>query len=183
MAAAAIETLFFGNDALDVEADPGAVVIWFSDDPSLNDQTRSRLMQGLGEADLARPDPDRTAVLTSPRLEPRKVYFLNTQRLTKSSLLTRGHVEDPTVAALPGLDAQTQPDMQGWTIWQTIANTVARRRTHRVPRARRSPPRLRDTDVVRQADDRAGAWSTGTPATRRSPSSGGSRRRSRTSRK
>ena len=38
MAAAAIEALFYGNDELDFEPDPGAVVIWFSDDPNLNDQ-------------------------------------------------------------------------------------------------------------------------------------------------
>ena len=38
MAAAVIEALFFGNDEFDFEADPGAVVLWFSDDPSLNEQ-------------------------------------------------------------------------------------------------------------------------------------------------
>ena len=37
MAAAVFEALFYGDDAFDFEADPGAVVIWFSDDPSLNE--------------------------------------------------------------------------------------------------------------------------------------------------
>ena len=45
MAAAAFEALFHGNDELDFDADPGAVVIWFSDDPSLNEQTRFRLLE------------------------------------------------------------------------------------------------------------------------------------------
>ncbi|MBT2916310.1 DEAD/DEAH box helicase family protein, partial [Vibrio anguillarum] len=45
MAAAAFEALFYGDDEFDFEADPGAVVIWFSDDPSLNEQTRFRLME------------------------------------------------------------------------------------------------------------------------------------------
>ena len=36
MAAAAIEALFWGNETFDFEPDPGAVVLWFSDDPSLN---------------------------------------------------------------------------------------------------------------------------------------------------
>jgi hypothetical protein len=45
MAAAAIEALFFGNDEYDFEPDPGAVVIWFSDDPSLNEQSKWRLQQ------------------------------------------------------------------------------------------------------------------------------------------
>src|SRR6185312_13957442 len=43
MAAAVFEGLFYGNDDYDFEPDPGAVVIWFSDDPSLNEQSRWRL--------------------------------------------------------------------------------------------------------------------------------------------
>ena len=34
MAAAVIEALFDGDDDFDFEADPGAVVLWFTDDPS-----------------------------------------------------------------------------------------------------------------------------------------------------
>ena len=45
MAAAVFEALFHGDDDYDFDADPGAVVIWFSDDPSLNEQTRFRLME------------------------------------------------------------------------------------------------------------------------------------------
>src|SRR5713226_8936521 len=45
MAAAAFEALFHGDENFDFEADPGAVVIWFSDDPSLNEQTRFRLLE------------------------------------------------------------------------------------------------------------------------------------------
>lgn len=37
MAAAVFESLFYGNDDYDFEADSGAVIIWFSDDPSLNE--------------------------------------------------------------------------------------------------------------------------------------------------
>ena len=40
MAAAAFEALFHGDDDYSFDAAPGAVVIWFSDDPSLNEQTR-----------------------------------------------------------------------------------------------------------------------------------------------
>src|SRR3546814_10030597 len=46
MAAAVFEALFHGDDERDFDANPGAVVIWFSDDPSPNEQTRFR----LGEA-------------------------------------------------------------------------------------------------------------------------------------
>src|SRR5690606_40787598 len=45
MAAAALEALFHGDDAFEFDADPGAVVIWFSDDPALNEQTRFRLLE------------------------------------------------------------------------------------------------------------------------------------------
>ena len=43
MAAAVFEALFYGNDDYDFEADRGAVVLWFSDDPSLNEQSRHEL--------------------------------------------------------------------------------------------------------------------------------------------
>ena len=45
IAGAVIEALFHGNDDYKVEPDPGAVVIWLSDDPSLNAQSRYRLQQ------------------------------------------------------------------------------------------------------------------------------------------
>ena len=43
MAAVVIEALFFGSADFDFEPDPGAVVVWFSDDPSLNEQSKFRL--------------------------------------------------------------------------------------------------------------------------------------------
>lgn len=45
MAAAVFEALFYGDDNFDFEPDPGAVVIWFSDDPSLNEQSKFRLLE------------------------------------------------------------------------------------------------------------------------------------------
>ena len=42
VAAAAIEALFLGDDAFDFDPDPTAVVLWFTDDPSLNAQTRAK---------------------------------------------------------------------------------------------------------------------------------------------
>jgi len=121
MAAAVIEALFYGSETFDFEPDPGAVVIWFSDDPNLNDQSRSRLMEAsdkLTSSDLVTIKPP----FAKPRLNPSKVYFLNTQRLSKSSLLTRGHVDEAGQEVIPELAAQ--PDLQGWTIWETIGNTI-----------------------------------------------------------
>lgn len=125
MAAAAIEALFWGNDAFDFDPDPGAVVLWFSDDPNLNKQTFNRLRQASEKftySNLVQIEPP----FAKPRLDPGKVYFLNTQKLTKSSLLTRGPAEivPDGQEEIPGIPA-TAPDMQGWTIWQTLANTIA----------------------------------------------------------
>lgn len=118
MAAAVIEALFYGSEKFDVEPDKGAVVLWFSDDPNLNDQTRMRLMDAsekFTSSDLVAIEPP----FAKAMLDPGRVYFLNTQKLSKSSKLTRGHVEDEAQPALPG-----SPDVQGFTIWETIANTI-----------------------------------------------------------
>lgn len=123
MAAAAIEALFYGNsDLLDgFEPDPSAVVIWFSDDPALNLQTRDRLIQAsesFNVSDLVVIEPP----FSKPKLEPGKVYFLNTGKLGKNSLLTRGHDDGDSDDQIAGM--QATPDMQGWTIWETISNTI-----------------------------------------------------------
>lgn len=119
MAAAVIEAMFHGSEKFDVEPDEGAVVLWFSDDPNLNEQTRMRLMDAsekFTSSDLVVIEPP----FAKPKLDPGRVYFLNTQKLSKSSKLTRGHIEDESQPALPGA-----PDLQGYTIWETIANTIA----------------------------------------------------------
>lgn len=122
MAAAVFEALIFGNDEFEFEPDPGAVVIWFSDDPSLNEQSKWRLQEAsdkLTVSDLV------TVGNTFNRDKPEagKIYFLNTQKLSKSSLLTRGH--DPDDPELETADGQKiMPDMRAFTIWDTIRNTI-----------------------------------------------------------
>lgn len=121
MAAAVIESLFWGSEKFEVEPDPGAVVIWFSDDPNLNEQTKDRLRQASEKFTY---DQLRTIQhpFAQPKLDPHKVYFLNTGKLTKSSLLTRGHIDDGHV--FETMTPAANPDLQGWTIWETIANTI-----------------------------------------------------------
>ncbi len=121
MAAAAFEALFYGDDDYDFEADPGAVVIWFSDDPSLNEQTRFRLMEAsdrLAFTDLVVVQN----TFNRERFEPGKVYFLNTQKLGKKSLLVRGH--EPDGDENGELFPEMRPDLRAFTIWDTIRNTV-----------------------------------------------------------
>ena len=119
MAAAVFEALFHGDDQYDFDADPGAVVIWFSDDPALNEQTRFRLM----EASDRLQHTDMVVVGNSfnrAKLEPRRIYFLNTQKLGKNSLLVRGFEGDDS----GGLFPETRPDLRSHTIWDTIRNTI-----------------------------------------------------------
>lgn len=121
MAAAVIEALFHGSQEYDFDPDPTAVVVWFCDDPNLNDQTRNRLLaasEQLGFGDLVTIKPP----FVKRTLDAGKVYFLNTQRLSSSSLLTRGH--DVTDERLPGMGSSAPPDLQDYTIWETISNTI-----------------------------------------------------------
>ncbi len=122
MAAAVFEALFFGNDDYDFEPDPGAVVIWFSDDPSLNEQSRFRLMEASDKLTVS----DVVTVgntFSRETFEPGKVYFLNTQKLSKNSLLVRGHdADDPALETADG--QRIMPDMRSHTIWDTIQNTI-----------------------------------------------------------
>lgn len=123
MAAAAFEALFHGDDELDFDADPGAVVIWFSDDPSLNEQTRFRLMEAsdrINHSDLVVVEN----TFNRPRFEAGKIYFLNTQKLGKNSLLVRGHEPEALEAKAGDLLPETRPDMRAFTIWDTIQNTI-----------------------------------------------------------
>jgi len=118
MAAAVFEALFHGDDRYEFDRDPGAVVLWFSDDPSLNEQTRFRLMESsdrLRNTDLKVVEN----TFNQAKFEPGKIYFLNTQKLGKNSLLVRGF-DDEDGGLFPG----ARPDLRGHTIWDTIRNTI-----------------------------------------------------------
>ena len=56
-------------------------------------------------------------------LEPGKVYFLNTQKLSKSSLLVRGHDPDDEGIEKDG-QIRLMPDSRSFTIWDTVQNTI-----------------------------------------------------------
>jgi len=123
MAAAVFEALFYGNDDHEFEADPGAVVIWFSDDPSLNEQSKWRLHQAsdkLTVSDLVTVEN----TFSREKFEPGKVYFLNTQKLGKKSLLVRGHDPDDEGLEKTATGERLMPDLRSHTIWDTIQNTI-----------------------------------------------------------
>ncbi len=122
MAAAVIEALFHGNPALEFDSDPGAVVLWFTDDPSLNEQTRFRLMDASDRIGHSRLEVIENT-FNRAKLEPGRVYFLNRQKLGRKSLLVRGTPEDS--AAEIQRDLRPMPDARAYTMWDTLANTVA----------------------------------------------------------
>ena len=122
MAAAVFEALFHGDDNFDFEPDPGAVVIWFSDDPALNAQSHFRLREASDRLELADLLIVRNT-FESEKLEAGKVYFLNTQKLSKSSLLVRGHNPADLGVESNG-NTPIMPDARVSTIWDTIQNTI-----------------------------------------------------------
>jgi type III restriction enzyme len=124
MAAAAFEALFHGDDEYDFDADPGAVVIWFSDDPALNEQTRFRLVEAsdrINHSDLVVVEHPK---FNRAKFEAKKIYFLNTQKLGKNSLLVRGFDEEELQKKAGDLFPETRSDMRSYTIWDTIRNTI-----------------------------------------------------------
>ena len=123
MAAATFEALFHGDDEFSFDADPGAVVIWFSDDPSLNEQTRFRFIEAsdrINYTDLVVVEN----TFNRPKFQAGKIYFLNTQKLSKNSLLVRGHDPEEMAAKMDGTFPDIRPDLRAYTIWDTIQNTI-----------------------------------------------------------
>jgi hypothetical protein len=121
MASAVIEALFFGDDERNFDADPGAVVLWFTDDPALNEQTLTRILDASGD----RIPYSRLKVITTgfskEKLEPGNVYFLNSQKLGKNSNLVRGAAEDEGETLF---DMGASPDLRAYTMWDTVRNTI-----------------------------------------------------------
>jgi type III restriction enzyme len=111
IATAVIEALLFGSTDLGADADGGVTFLWITDDPALNRQTRGRMLDAselltpwhLREVDDAFADAE---------LAPGSVYFLNTQKLSKSSRLAQG-----------GTNARE------FSFWDVLSNTIRANRT------------------------------------------------------
>ena len=119
MAASVFEAMFYGDDAFDYEAEGKAAIIWFSDDPSLNEQTRHRLLEASDK--LTNDLVVVKNTFSREKFEAGKIYFLNSQKLSKKSLLVRGHDLDPNQLEIFPI---ARPDSRAYTIWDTIQNTI-----------------------------------------------------------
>lgn len=93
------------------EGDKDAVFLWLSDSPELNAQSLDKVARQssvFAEHDLVIIEPP----FSEERLQPGKIFFLNTQKLSKSSLLTKSG------------------DGHEYTIWETIENTMKKGPEH-----------------------------------------------------
>lgn len=105
IAATVIEALFTGASEFDFQPDPSASVLWVTDDPSLNDQTRGRILESADRLDVASlVTIDEKFV--EEKFEPGRLYFLNVQKLASNTSYVK------------------RSDDRDYTFWETIANTI-----------------------------------------------------------
>ena len=96
MAAAIIEALFEGSTAYDQKRDDLAVVLWLSESPSLNEQTKARFIEASDElADWVGDERhletvDNKFCADHTELEAHHVYFLSKNMLSANGKLMRG---------------------------------------------------------------------------------------------
>lgn len=91
---------------------PEAIFVWLSDSPQLNEQSKTKI---ITKADKIRPNQCVTIEDDSfdqETLDDGMIYFLNTQKLGKSSRLV------------------SNGDSRTYTIWQTLQNTAEQKGDH-----------------------------------------------------
>lgn len=110
IASSVIETLFDGGPT--AAEDPLATVLWVTDDPALNEQTKRNML--LASSTLG---PNRLTTIDAgfdrQSFEPRQVYFLNIQKLARSNPLARSNSDGRT-----------------YSLWETIKNTISSNGAH-----------------------------------------------------
>ncbi|WP_288801560.1 DEAD/DEAH box helicase [uncultured Corynebacterium sp.] len=117
MAAAMVERVFQGTPT--TAADPTATFLWVSDSPDLNSQSRFRIEAALGPSRVIKTR-DVGMDFREEKLQPGTLYFINIQKLTKTSTIARRHYRetDEMNSLLP------VPDAGDYDFWQTIENTL-----------------------------------------------------------
>ncbi len=108
IAAAVIERVLYGDPDSGAAGDPDAVFLWLTDDPSLNAQTRKKILEA---SDRIQPSQLVTLDETfdQPELSGGHVYFLNIQKLGKNSSLVR--------------KSQANPPRK-YPIWESLTATI-----------------------------------------------------------
>ena len=101
---ALIEAVYYGDELYPEQNE--AIFIWLSDSPQLNEQSRLKIDLKADKIRLNQCVVISDDSFDMEELEDDNIYFLNTQKLSKSSNLTK------------------HSDGRQYTIWETLANTV-----------------------------------------------------------
>lgn len=101
---ALIEAIFYGDELYPDQNN--AIFIWLSDSPQLNEQSRLKIDLKADKIRLNQCVVISDDAFDMEVLEDGHIYFLNTQKLSKTSNLTKHF------------------DGRQYTIWETLANTV-----------------------------------------------------------
>jgi type III restriction enzyme len=101
---ALIEDILFGDE--NYAEQPNAIIIWLSDSPQLNEQSKQKIDSKADKIRLTQCVTISEVSFDKELFEDGHIYFLNTQKLSVSSKLTKNG------------------DGRTYTIWQTLANTV-----------------------------------------------------------
>ena len=105
MMASFIEAMMCGDEEGMVNPMPESIFIWLSDSPELNEQSRQKMIRYCDRLTITQLETLDES-FRGDKLEPGKIYFLNTQKLAKTSKMT------------------STGDGRDWTIWEVIENTI-----------------------------------------------------------
>ncbi len=101
--ASLIEDIMFGSDQYPDQ--PNAVFVWLSDSPQLNEQSRMKIDTKADRIRVSQTKPVTEDSFDQEMFDDGYIYFLNTQKLSKTSNLTKS-------------------GDRNYTIWETLANTA-----------------------------------------------------------
>lgn len=108
--ASLIENIFCGD--VNYPEHPEAIIIWLSDSPQLNEQSRNKIDLKADKIRIGQCVTVSDEAFDQEQFDDGHIYFLNTQKLGKSSNLTK------------------HSDMRQFTIWETLANTARNKSDH-----------------------------------------------------
>jgi len=100
-----IEDLLCGDEEGMFAEMPQSIVVWLSDAPELNEQSKKKIERYCDRIVFGQCKTLDES-FRGEKLEPGKIYFLNTQKLSKTSKMTQ------------------TGDGRDWTIWETLQNTI-----------------------------------------------------------
>lgn len=109
IAASLIEDIFFGStltDGTTFDEQPEAIFVWLSDSPELNAQSKQKIELKTSKLRFGQCVTITEDSFDMEMLEDGHIYFLNTQKISRSGKLTQ------------------HSDNRQYTIWETLDNTI-----------------------------------------------------------